>query len=119
MSEAGKYFRLTERGYAHWCPACEEIHLAPHNGWTFNNDLDFPTFTPSLKHTGIQTINKDGRWTGEWVLDQNKKPIPMCCHYFIKNGVIQYQNDCTHDFKNKHVALMPIPYSDLKEGMDY
>ena len=76
--------------YIFWCPGCEEPHtfrVTPggYGGhiWTFNNDLDRPTFKPSLL-----VHHSDGR--------------PRC-HLFMTAGQIQYLSDCQHALAGKTV----------------
>ena len=69
------------------CPGCNQFH-AIDNRWNFNDDLENPTFSPSLKVSGVKS--KD----------------PYCCHSFIRNGVWEYLNDCTHDLAGQKV---PVP----------
>ena len=76
MGQAGKFLRRvgaadghTAGGYAHWCPACEEMHAFAvdkpfSNGakWTFDGNLDAPTFSPSmLIRTGPRPMVPLGR----------------------------------------------------------
>lgn len=91
-------------GYGHWCPACKQGHEIPVGGinasgarWSFNGDPANPTFAPSVLI----------RW--------GDKVDPRCgvpggvCHYFIRNGRIEYCGDCTHDLRGQTVDLPPIP----------
>jgi hypothetical protein len=56
--------------------------------WTFNNDVEKPTFRASL------------------LVGSN---IPsMRCHSFITDGNIQYLSDCYHQLKNQTVELPEI-----------
>jgi hypothetical protein len=92
------------------------MHILP-DGWSFNGNVDCPTFTPSFKHEGIKTIkDENGRWTGEWEYDVNGKPIRDVCHYILTNGVLNYCADCTHDLSGKSVSLPELPefYRDSK-----
>lgn len=74
--------------YEHRCPGCNNKHLIPNYDnkphWDFNGDFDRPTFTPSVRHS----------WSEDKV-----------CHYFIKDGHIQYCNDCTHNMSGQIVEL--------------
>lgn len=84
--------REHRRGYAHVCPGCDEEHYiqtgeGPGPAWTFNGDLEKPTFTPSVRHTSAAP--KGDR----------------CCHYFITNGNIPFCGDCTHELAGKTVPL--------------
>lgn len=89
-----------QAGYLHWCPGCKGSHYigveqALSNGaqWTFNGDVEKPTFSPSVKH-------------------RMGKNLDRCCHYFIKNGKIEYCSDCTHELAGKTVDLPDFPERD-------
>lgn len=92
---------------AHWCPGCKELHMVyvagfEHPGpiWGYDFKHDCPTFTPSLKHS----TNRP-RTIGEMT-----KPVTYTqCHYFIKNGQIQYLSDCIHPLAGQTVDLPDIP----------
>lgn len=76
-----------------WCPACHNYHWVQINSnlkpfWKFNNDLNKPTFSPS-----ILVKNSDGE---------------VECHLFIKEGNIEYLEDCTHDFKALTIPMHSI-----------
>ncbi len=74
------------------CPACGEIHQfwTIKNGkpwWDFNGDVENPTVSPSIATT---------MWNKGF------------CHCFIKNGEIQYLNDCTHHLAGQTVKMENI-----------
>lgn len=87
--------------YDFYCPACKTHHSfwtkkCPEFGyntiWWFNGDIYKPTVTPSIKvsvHRGKQIY---------------------VCHMSIENGIIKYYGDCTHNYKNKSVGMLPIKY---------
>jgi len=84
-----------------WCPACKILHKFYVNSfglnkarWTWNGDINRPTFSPSL----IITISSG---------DKNKSDIR--CHSFLKNGIWEYLNDCTHEMAGKKVPLPDLP----------
>lgn len=68
------------------CPGCGMAHLFD-NRWTFNGDINKPTFSPSML----------ARW-----------PENNICHSFVTNGKIRFLGDCTHSLKNKEVELPEI-----------
>jgi len=76
------------------CPACECSHIFytnlsnPKQNWTFNEDIDKPTFSPSML-----------------VYPSN---IQKRCHSFVRDGKIQYLKDCDHDLRGKTVDLPDI-----------
>lgn len=92
----GMVIKLENQYLIHMCEGCNQQHLIPMwgtNPWTFNNDFERPTLSPSVKH-GIH---------------KGKQGDPLkTCHYFIRNGMIEYCGDCWHDPKNKTLPLKEI-----------
>ena len=99
------------------CPGCLDWHIVnvnPTNGlpaWSFNHDLEKPTFSPSLLVR-----------TGHYVPGQSQPPdCPSCncqyengddwpfkcgvCHSFIRNGNIEFLSDCTHENAGKTLPI--------------
>ena len=77
------------------CPGCEIPHgincgTRPGPVWSFGNNLEKPTFSPSIL------------CSYEWGVERKKH----VCHSFVRNGDIQFLSDCTHDYAGKTV---PIP----------
>lgn len=77
--------------YLHWCPGCKQLHPInvekpnSYNAvWSFDGNLESPTFSPS--------INIVGR-----------------CHYFIRAGQIQFMSDSRHALSGQTVPLPDIP----------
>lgn len=108
MGQVSAKMRNTTDGFTWWCPACEEAHPLP-KGWTFDGNLDAPTFTPSFKHTGKQTVKVNGRWTGGWVRDENGNALDWCCHYIITAGQVAFCGDSTHSLAGKTVPMPDLP----------
>lgn len=82
-----------------FCPGCEEAHAVRVNSkvqpnWTWNGSLESPTFSPSL----LCTVK----------YGEPGKPDRVC-HSFIKEGKMQFLNDCTHDLKGQTVPLPELP----------
>lgn len=99
----------TAGGYAHWCPACEQMHAfavdAPQrNGacWSFDGNVDAPTFSPSMNIRTGRFANPD------WV-DPEGEDLSIVCHYFLRGGRIEYLSDCTHRFAGQTVDLPSLP----------
>jgi len=76
----------------HFCPGCGYRHRIdvyepnPHTKamWSWDGNLKSPTFTPSINIVGF-------------------------CHYFIRNGQIQYCADSAHALAGQTVPLPPMP----------
>ena len=62
----------------------------PH--WTWNGSLDRPTFAPSVM-----------RW-----IDRGDGTRSSVCHSFVRDGRIQFLNDCMHDLRGQTVDLPEI-----------
>lgn len=77
--------------YRFYCTACEHNHIFFTEGtvkWSFNGDMVKPTFSPSL----VNYIDNEG--------------YPKYrCHLFVKDGMIQYLNDCTHKYAGKTIPM--------------
>lgn len=86
-SQVSSKLRRAEGRYIHWCPGCENLHPLP-DSWTFNGDLERPTFTPSFRqHLGDGTV----------------------CHYFVTDGKIHFCGDSHHGLAGKIVPLPDLP----------
>lgn len=75
----------------HWCPGCKQAHPInvekPNHcdaKWSWNGDIERPTFSPS--------INIVGR-----------------CHYFIRDGMIEFCADSKHNLAGRTVPLPDYP----------
>jgi len=78
-----------------YCPGCKSHHFvivkAKHQPvWKWNGSHSKPTFRPSVKVT--------------YAL----KPKPKLCHFFIRNGKIQYLNDCFHGLKGQTINMVEV-----------
>ena len=78
------------------CPGCKGRHSIITGGvpeaCQFNENFDSPTISPSVLVT--------------WAEGEAK--IKKACHSYIKNGMIQFLNDCTHELKGQIVPLPEI-----------
>lgn len=83
-------------GYFFDCPGCKCGH-APYikpfknsvgASWSFNGNMEKPTFRPSL-------------------LTRIESPYGkvMVCHSFVTDGQIQFLSDCTHDLAGQTVEI--------------
>jgi hypothetical protein len=78
-------------GYEIFCPGCKCGHCfyvkPPHKDgtgpvWTFDGNMEKPTFSPSMLVRGVTT-----------------------CHSYVRKGMIEFLGDCTHDLVGKTVPL--------------
>jgi len=97
VDKEGNEIDPANEDYRFWCPGCDEIHGIRAKGerpcWTFNGDMIKPTFSPS-------------HLTG-WHDDDGNRFAENRCHSYIKEGNIQFLNDCHHDLKGQTVPLPP------------
>lgn len=82
--------RRTNTGflYIFYCPGCRSEHsfdVGP-GAWEFNQDWDNPTFSPSLN-----LIPEGGK-----------------CHLFVKDGVIEFLNDCQHHLSGQKILMVDV-----------
>ncbi|MFZ4620963.1 MAG: hypothetical protein ACOYNS_10410 [Bacteroidota bacterium] len=78
-------------GWAIKCPGCCDYHIFD-NRWTFNGDMERPTFIASMLSKMSYT---------------NGRPDSVC-HSYVTDGRIEFLGDCTHDLKYKTVDLPDI-----------
>ena len=77
------------RRIAFWCPGCNSVKTVCPVRWNWNGDVDRPTLSPSI----LQTLGP---------FPDGHKEI---CHCFVRDGQIEFLNDCTHDKR----GVMPLP----------
>lgn len=87
-------------GYSFACPGCNDRHMIPvtgPNAWSFNGNLDTPTFTPSILVHPHETLDDSGR----------RVNTPLC-HSFVTDGRIQFLSDSTHALAGQTVELSDV-----------
>lgn len=92
-----------------WCPGCDEAHGIVHGGggWTWDGNVERPTFSPSVLVTGVRRITDEEYErlrAGEKI-----EPEPERCHSFVRDGHIQFLGDCTHKLAGQTVPLPEWP----------
>ncbi len=101
MAKAKREAWSDETRVLFWCPGCDEPHGPRVAGdgrkadhcWGWNQNLDRPTFTPSVK---VTCEYGDGRGT-------------RICHSFVTDGRIQFLGDSTHALAGQTVDLPDFP----------
>ncbi len=102
--------------YQFFCPGCQGHHVyyvkwSPEAleertkcgfsntppAWTFDGNLDSPTFSPSLLNTWNPPSEPD------------KKKV---CHLFVRAGRIEFCGDCTHALAGKTVEMAEVAPQD-------
>jgi Family of unknown function (DUF6527) len=72
------------------CPGCKIPHDISLSKWQWNQNLDFPTISPSIN---IEIEYSDP-----------SRPSKIC-HSFVNNGKIKFLPDCTHFLTSQEVEL--------------
>lgn len=88
-----KVSNFQNKGWMFYCPGCKSHHSIDRR-WTFNGDVNKPTFTPSLLCKSVQGV-------------EMKDTI---CHSFIREGSIEFLSDCTHEFAGKTIDIEDIEF---------
>lgn len=87
--KVGKYFRRAEGDLImFYCPGCKTHHFIDHRWDCTGLEIDSPTITPSILVNGGRV-----------------HPGEPTCHLYIKNGMIEYLSDCTHDLAGKTIPM--------------
>lgn len=105
MSQQNLKARRSRGSIIFLCPGCGRVHVLRVDGnadpkWTFNEDYENPTFTPSILTHG-KKITEDGNFTK----DAEGNPIDVTCHSYVTDGNIQFLADTTHELAGQTVAL--------------
>lgn len=82
------------------CPGCEEVHQIDVAKWEWNGSLRVPTFSPSYLVLNDPNPNADPKYD-----PKGKFRNGFRCHSFIRDGNIEFLNDCTHKLAGKTVPL--------------
>jgi hypothetical protein len=103
VSEPGEDGKVS---YWMWCPACDDA-VRISSDWEWDGNLDAPTFSPSISVTGVQ-------WDTSFKFHKpSHEKIPaggtIVCHSFLRNGVWEFLEDCTHTMAGQHVPMVDIP----------
>lgn len=111
MSAAGSFLRRMDGGYCFWCPGCGDTHyvgverpLANGAAWSFDGDLEAPTFAPSILVMNASAVDPS-------FIHEPGDP-PDICHSFIQQGRITFCADSTHELAGQTVDLPRWPEDD-------
>lgn len=92
-----EYQASDSAGWEFNCPGCGDPHRLTTQGngarWTFNANADSPTFTPSL--------------ITRYRCGDPEEPDRVC-HLFIRDGKIEYLDDCTHGMAGQTVGMVEL-----------
>lgn len=101
--------------YQFQCPGCGDTHEITTGGpfWSFNGDLDKPTFNPSILVTSghyMKGHKGDSCWCTYNAENPGKEHPFTCylCHSFVTEGHIEFLNDCSHKLGGHTVELPDI-----------
>lgn len=98
----------TQTGWMIRCQACQ-WHEFPKIGqssanWSFNGDMERPTFSPSMNQ---MTNSPDSKY-------YNPECESSRCHFILREGIIQYCDDCTHELRGQSLPLQPWDETKIK-----
>lgn len=100
---------------AFYCQGCGFAHILnvsdSNDGplWDFDGNNESPTFSPSVlvKHTHPKGHTN----TNPAPADYNGEMVTDICHSFVKEGRIEYLNDCTHELAGKTLDMVDFKWS--------
>lgn len=67
--------------------------------WHWNGDVDKPSLNPSVSVSWTEPSDKPEEF------DDPTKDMLRKCHSFVRDGKIQYLDDCTHALAGQTVEL--------------
>lgn len=86
------------------CPGCKHDHAVPAVRWNWNEDMEKPTLSPSVRHF----IPHGGR---KGSADYSEETL---CHYFIREGRIEFCGDCKHTLAGQTIELPEVNPEDVE-----
>lgn len=94
------------------CPGCKHIHTIPvdgSRGWSF--DEKTITLAPSLLQTSGHYVTGQPQPPNCYLCNRTKEEDTynyVCgrCHLFLRDGQLQFLNDCTHELADKTVPMI-------------
>ena len=98
--------KVTGTGRTMWCPGCQDVHVVS-TAWDWDGSEDAPTFSPSIKVTGVQ-----------WPADSEfyraaHAAVPAgqlrVCHAFVRAGQWEFLPDSTHALAGQTVPMVALP----------
>lgn len=88
------YHMFYTRPWRRWNPATQKLSESLDGPvWTFNGDVEKPTFSPSLV---VHEVVHEG------------KQLRPRCHLFVREGRVQFLTDCGHALAGKTVDLLDV-----------
>jgi hypothetical protein len=113
-----KLTRLSDGLLSFYCPGCKCNH-AFDKRWTFDGNMEAPTFSPSLlvgpywtmpPGWDYETAPRDE--AGELVLAvdgiHTLGAVQVRCHSFVRAGMIEFLPDCTHELAGRTVPMVDV-----------
>lgn len=107
-----KMRRMDDTHFRFECPGCKDWHVIS-TAWQVSGDMDKPTVQPSIlvRNGHFAPGQREGR--GCWCTFYVENPpapgekVFKCqqCHSYIKDGMIQFLDDCSHELRGKTVEL--------------
>ncbi|MCA0947337.1 ammonia monooxygenase [Salipiger pacificus] len=96
---------------AFMCPGCRMMHQVgvgegPGPRWGYNGNPDAPTFSPSIKVKGTERLTDQQH--AAIMRGEPFEPATLLCHSFVREGRIQFLNDCSHALAGQTVDLPDI-----------
>lgn len=94
------------------CPGCGERHTINYDDvyhWTWNGDINKPTISPSiLRRSGHYLPEHQGTCWCDYNKNHPDEEVDfkcVVCHSFVREGKIQFLNDCTHELAGQTVEM--------------
>lgn len=107
MAQLSNVLRSVEGGgLVFRCPGCKGNHMVRVGAgegprWTFDGNVERPTFSPSVLVTAVEDLDEDE-------IAQGVEPINVRCHSFVTAGRIHFLGDCTHELANCTVDMVAL-----------
>lgn len=121
MAQISSKLRSVEGGgLTYWCQGCKTRHMIRHGDgpgerWGWNGDVEKPTFSPSVLTTNghyLDTHVTGARCWCVYNVEHPEQEHPFTCqrcHTFIRNGMVEFLSDCSHELAGQTLPLPDLP----------
>lgn len=74
--------------------------------WTWNGSVDAPDLKPSILTSGNRMLTDEE--CARIAAGEKIAPRPFRCHSWLNDGMVQFLDDCSHEFRGQTLPLLDL-----------
>lgn len=87
----------------HWHYINTKVPNHKNAQWSFNGNLDRPTFSPSVNERTGYFVDPNVKGDEDWLKENSYH-----CHFIITDGKIYFCEDCSHHLKGQTLEMLEV-----------